>query len=79
MHGGTHLTVACIRHMFWIIKVKMKVKSFIRNCVKCARYTATSVQQRIGNLPAERVRPSRPFQLAGIDYAGPYSLRIEII
>ncbi|XP_071573006.1 uncharacterized protein [Temnothorax nylanderi] len=29
----------------------------------------------MGQLPAERARPSRPFQSAGVDYAGPVSLR----
>ncbi|XP_018362820.1 PREDICTED: uncharacterized protein LOC108761001 [Trachymyrmex cornetzi] len=31
----------------------------------------------MGNLPASRVNPGRPFAQAGVDYAGPFSIKIS--
>ena len=33
--------------------------------------------QIMGNLPAERVTPSRPFSRVGLDYAGPFSIKFS--
>ena len=75
LHGGIHLTLTCVRRMFWVIKGRSVVKTFIRNCITCKRSDALQVHQKMGDLPAERVQPARPFSRAGVDYAGPYLLR----
>ena len=31
-------------------------------------------QQEMGQLPLDRVQPSRPFSITGVDYAGPFSI-----
>nr|XP_022910028.1 uncharacterized protein LOC111421117 [Onthophagus taurus] len=41
----------------------------------CAKQRAVTSQQLMGQLPSARVRPSKPFQHSGIDYAGPFQLR----
>lgn len=51
------------------------VKSIIHRCLPCVRYRATPAYQLMGNLPAIRTVPSRPFAKSGVDYAGPYQIR----
>ena len=75
LHGSIQLTLACVRKMFWIVKGKLKVKSFVRSCVTCRRFASTKLLQKMGDLSADRVRPARPFSRSGVDYAGPFLLR----
>lgn len=75
LHGGTQVTLAYTRQKYWIIGGRTPVRSFILKCVKCARYRQNRAQQLMGQLPAMRVTPSRPFLNAGIDYAGPIMIK----
>lgn len=43
--------------------------------MRCARYHGIRAQQLMGQLPAPRVTPSRPFFNTEIDYAGPIILK----
>lgn len=75
LHGGTQVTTTLIRNEYWIIGGRAPVRSYILKCVKCARYRQKKAQQIMGQLPVKRVTPSRPFLHAGVDYAGPISLK----
>ncbi|XP_011884112.1 PREDICTED: uncharacterized protein LOC105571257, partial [Vollenhovia emeryi] len=75
LHGGTQVTLNCIRNQFWIIGGRAPVRSRILKCVRCARYRGTRAQQLMGQLPSVRVTPARPFQNSGLDYAGPITLK----
>lgn len=75
LHGSTHETLAYIRNQFWIIGGRNPVRSFILKCVTCTRYRHLTAQQRMGQLPAPRVTPSRAFLHTGVDYAGPFSTK----
>ncbi|XP_034936335.1 uncharacterized protein [Chelonus insularis] len=75
MHGGTQATLTFIRRSYWILGGRIPVRSFIFNCMKCARQRGERAQQLMGQLPASRVTPSRPFSISGVDYAGPVTLK----
>lgn len=75
LHGGTQKTLSFIRNEFWILGGRSLVSSFIWKCCKCIRYRKIRSQQMMGQLPTERVTPSRPFLHAGVDYAGPLLLK----
>ncbi|XP_025270373.1 uncharacterized protein LOC112639712 [Camponotus floridanus] len=75
LHGGTQVTVTFLRNEYWIIGGRSPVRSFILKCVRCSRYRQNRAQQIIGQLPFERVTPSRPFLHTGVDYAGPLLLK----
>ncbi|XP_070529049.1 uncharacterized protein [Cardiocondyla obscurior] len=59
LHGGTQLTLGYIRSKYWILGGRNPVRSHILKCVRCARYRASRAQQLMGQLPMERVTPSR--------------------
>ncbi|XP_018301859.1 uncharacterized protein [Mycetomoellerius zeteki] len=74
-HGGLQLTLASIRRQFWILGGRLPIRSFIRRCLVCTRQRAATGQQFMGQLPASRVTPCRPFYHTEVDYAGPLTLK----
>lgn len=76
LHGGPQLMSAYLRSKYWIIKGNPAIKTFYRKCFKCARYNVQNNNQLMGNLPEVRVKPSRPFLISGVDFAGPISCRM---
>ncbi|XP_046976652.1 uncharacterized protein LOC124542811 [Vanessa cardui] len=74
LHGGVQLMLTYLQNRFWIIKAKGLVKSYIYKCLICARYNAIPRTQLMGDLPKERVTPSRPFLHSGVDFAGPINV-----
>ncbi|XP_011883953.1 PREDICTED: uncharacterized protein LOC105571092 [Vollenhovia emeryi] len=75
LHGGTQLTLSFLRQQYWIIRGRTTVKSFIQKCVICTRFRQKRAQQLMGQLPVNRVTPSRAFLNSGIDYAGPFVIK----
>jgi len=68
------MTLAMVRQRFWIPRGRSVVKQCIHRCVTCVRWRAAA-EQLMANLPRARVTPTRPFQVSGVDYAGPIFLR----
>ncbi|XP_026462660.1 uncharacterized protein LOC113365282, partial [Ctenocephalides felis] len=77
LHAGVQTVLANIRLRFWPINARNRIKQIIKNCVRCYRHDNRNMQQIMGNLPKERVNISRPFLTTGIDYAGPFTLRVS--
>lgn len=75
LHGGSQLTTAYLRRRFWIINARNPVRAHIHRCIRCVRQRPIMGQQLMGNLPAERIQPSRAFTHTGLDYAGPVYAR----
>jgi len=75
LHGGTQLTLAYTRLQYWIVGGRAPIRSFILRCVRCARHRQNRAKQLMGQLPASRVSPARPFSNNGVDYAGPISIK----
>ncbi|GFR18678.1 integrase catalytic domain-containing protein [Trichonephila clavata] len=70
LHAGCNVLLGIIKQNYWIIGIKKIVKK----CIICCRYRATTSKQLMGDLPAHRVTPSRPFSACGVDYAGPINV-----
>lgn len=66
-----------LRSKFWIIKAKGLVKKHIHRCLICARRNAVARTQLMGDLPKQRVTPSRPFSHSGVDFAGPLQVLVS--
>lgn len=72
LHCGTQVTLSYLRQSYWIIGGRTPVRSYILRCIRYRRHRA---QQLMGQLPSTRITPSRPFLHAGVDYAGPISVK----
>ena len=75
LHAGTQLTLSLSREKFWIVNGRNLIKRVIRNCVKCIRFRATPLFQKMGDLPSARITESNIFTHVGVDYAGPIKMR----
>ncbi|XP_029158737.1 uncharacterized protein LOC114931013, partial [Nylanderia fulva] len=75
LHGGTQLTLCSLRQEYWVPRGRALVKSRISRCLRCTRWRAAIPQPLMGDLPAPRVTPGRPFLHTGVDYAGPIWMR----
>ncbi|XP_045534559.1 uncharacterized protein LOC123721125 [Papilio machaon] len=74
LHGGLQLMLSYLRTKYWIIRAKGIVKSHIFKCLICAKLRAKTRSQLMGDLPSQRVTPSRPFLNSGVDFAGPFNI-----
>lgn len=74
-HAGSKLTLSSLNERFWIINANREVKSVIHKCVICFRLKSKNAGQLMGSLPLDRVNISRPFQVVGTDYAGPFNVK----
>ena len=69
-HLGVEYALANLRHQGkWIARVW--VKSVINQYVTCKRYFAKPKEQKMADLPVERITPSPPFLYTGVDCFGP--------
>ena len=75
LHSGTQQTLATLQQRYWIINDRSQVRKYVRSCVKCFKFFSKSCEQKMGDLPEERVSPSRPFTFTGIDFAGPLIIK----
>nr|XP_034828792.1 uncharacterized protein LOC117986080 [Maniola hyperantus] len=76
MHGGPQLMLNHLRTKYWIIRARDQVKKHFRKCVVCLRHSKVT-NQLMGQLPEARLKPSKPFKSAGVDYAGPINIRFS--
>jgi len=75
LHGGVQLTLYTLRQGYWIVGGLAPVRSYILRCVTFTRHRGVTLNQKMGQLPALRTKPSRAFMHSGVDYAGPFNLK----
>lgn len=71
LHTGVSNTLRFLRQKFWIIRSRQNVKRVIKKCVICQRFNSRPMQQAMAPLPASRIEQTDPFDVIGLDYAGP--------
>ncbi|XP_076376168.1 uncharacterized protein LOC143258753 [Megalopta genalis] len=72
MHAGCQAVLTSLQTRYWLVSAKHNVKRNIRKCVRCFKTNPLSQTYQMGQLPASRVTPARPFITCGVDYAGPF-------
>ena len=60
-HAGIETTLAKLQSKFWVPQARKLIKSVKSKCVKCRILDKKCLDQRMGNLPEERLKPSPPF------------------
>lgn len=75
-HQGRGMTVNEIRaNGIWIVGCSSEVSSFIHKCVKCRKYRKSSQEQKMSDLPSERMEATPPFTYSGMDCFGPFYVK----
>ena len=78
-HLGVDTVVAKIRASYWIIGLTELVKGIRERCVLCKKKYMKLIEQRMGRLPTERLKPAPPWYHVMIDYLVRLSLRARSI
>ncbi|KAI7792540.1 hypothetical protein IRJ41_018921, partial [Triplophysa rosa] len=75
-HQGRGMTMNELRaNGLWILGCSGVVSSHIFKCVKCRKYRRPAEEQRMGDLPQDRMETTPPFTYAGIDCFGPIYIK----
>ena len=74
-HQGRHITEGAVRKAgFWITGGKRLISSIIFHCVTCRRLRANFSEQKMADLPCDRLSPAPPFTYVGVDVFGPWNV-----
>ncbi|XP_028408116.1 uncharacterized protein LOC114530710 [Dendronephthya gigantea] len=74
-HAGRNHVIATLRENYWIVKINAAVRRVLSKCVFCRRYHGKPNEQKMSNLPEDRVTPAPPFTHTGVDYFGPFIIK----
>ncbi|GBM55633.1 hypothetical protein AVEN_125420-1 [Araneus ventricosus] len=68
---GPQGLLCAVRHKFWPIHGRNLSRKIVNDCITCFRNKPVVANQIMGNLPAERITPTFPFDICGVDFIGP--------
>lgn len=75
-HSGRNYMLSRLMRKYWIINANSAARKVISDCVVCRRHRGRLLEQKMADLPAERVLPDEaPFTHVGIDYFGPIEVK----
>ena len=77
LHAVSSTVMALLADSYHIPRLKCFLRTLSRRCLICRKTYAQTSKQCMGELPADRVRPARPFSTVGLDFAGPFILKLE--
>ncbi|XP_055918507.1 uncharacterized protein LOC129950600 [Eupeodes corollae] len=76
-HSGPQALLSIVRDKFWPIHGKIVARKVVHKCVRCTRARPSRNLQVMGDLPHQRVHQSRPFNIVGVDFCGPFSIHFR--
>ncbi|XP_050306311.1 uncharacterized protein LOC126743323 [Anthonomus grandis grandis] len=74
-HVRTQGLLSLLREKYWILGGRRSIRSVISRCVVCKRQHGKPLVVQSPPLPLDRVRLAVPFEITGVDFAGPLFLR----
>ncbi|GFX37073.1 integrase catalytic domain-containing protein [Trichonephila clavipes] len=74
-HAGIQMMQCLLRERYWIIRARKAIKNVLYNCIFCKRFKVKSLSSEPTPLPPDRVTDCAPFEIVGIDLAGPLFLK----
>ncbi|KAL0861810.1 hypothetical protein ABMA27_009282 [Loxostege sticticalis] len=74
-HAGQKLILSNLSEKYWLINASREIKAVVHKCILCFKLKAKSATQIMGSLPRDRVSVTRPFQIVGTDYGGPFYVK----
>lgn len=75
-HGGVQVMMQYIRQKYWIARLRSASRNVVHKCVVCVRMDARVGTQLMAELPRERTQVGKAFLYTGVDYAGPFELKV---
>jgi len=78
LHAGPQALLSGVREQFWPMDGRNIARKTVHKCVQCFRTKPVICQPICGDLPKDRVEPRRPFEVCGVDYAGPILVKTSL-
>ncbi|XP_063384617.1 uncharacterized protein LOC134670736 isoform X1 [Cydia fagiglandana] len=76
LHAGAKLVLSDLSLRYHIINGIREVKCVINKCIICFKLKAKNAEQLMGSLPYDRITPCRVFEKTGMDFGGPYNIKM---
>ena len=71
-HSGRNHMLSCLNQKYWIPAAGSVIRRILTRCVVCRRQRGKVLEQRMADLPVDRLTPDEPpFSRVGVDYFGP--------
>ena len=75
-HQGRGMTLNELHsNGYWITGGSSAVAGYIADCFTCRKLCASAQEQKMSDLPKDRLEPSPPFMFCGVDYFGPWLIK----
>lgn len=75
-HQGRGITINEIRSSgYWILGGSSVVAKHITKCITCKRLRKPCQDQKMSDLPVDRLEPAPPFTYCAVDYFGPWYVK----
>lgn len=75
-HQGRSSTLNEVRsNGYWVIGGTSSVGSLIHDCVTCRKLRGVSLEQKMADLPQDRLEPAPPFSYCAVDFFGPFLVK----
>ncbi|XP_032412291.1 uncharacterized protein LOC116718056 [Xiphophorus hellerii] len=75
-HAGRSHMLSRLRRKYWIISANSAARKILSDCVTCRRNRGKLLEQKMADLPQERVKPDKPpFLDVCVDYFGPIDVK----
>lgn len=75
-HAGRNHMLSRLRQKYWITNANSAARRVISDCILCRRNRGKLIEQKMADLPEERVLPEKaPFTNVGINYFGPIDFK----
>ena len=72
-HAGRGMTLNEIRTSgYWVVKGRSATGKYIMSCIRCKKLRGHTCDQKMADLPTDRVEQSAPFTYSCVDYFGPF-------
>ncbi|GBL67067.1 hypothetical protein AVEN_220554-1 [Araneus ventricosus] len=78
-HSGPQALLYNIRQKFWPLNGRNLCRKIVISCVTCFKANPKISSQKMGDLSEERVNPNFVFNSVGIDFAGPFYIKIKFL
>ena len=77
-HAGPKALISILREKIWLVNARQACTKTVHECIHCFKYKPKLLTQIMGNLPADRLKASRPFLVCGVDFCGPVYTTLKI-
>ena len=75
-HEGTEYVRNQVQSNYWILGIRNALRSIKAKCVTCRKGNVQTLKPQMAELPEERLVASNPFTNVGVDYFGPFIVKI---